>query len=420
MGATAKIRVRKPVRADGTSQVRLQVVLDREIVFINLNIAWPAALVDEEAGRCLTKRPKAEQAPGYAEALAIAEKIYGAEWQKRGDDFTLLLGKALGRANDIFIAARLDESRAGGTKLTKDQFLREYRTTGSPADFLAFMANRIEERYRRGTIKHGTYLNHRSTLNSLTEFRKPIPFSSLTHNFCDEYEGWLRRRKTVDINTRWSRHRDIKAYLAEARRERIIFSDPYVHFRVRTGESHWKPMTLDELARLETYYKQCAPHSPHRRVLQKFLFSCNSSLRLSDLIAIGQAKLTDRLLRIRTHKGQDKHGKELLLPLTRKALRYLNDSQTENQTDGFFNYAPEWENRLLKGIAAALGIQTKLHHHIGRETFATNFIRHGGNVAVLQKLMGHSKLNMTMKYVHVDEEMKQKEIDRMDALDGEE
>ncbi|HEX8330131.1 MAG TPA: hypothetical protein VF629_21525 [Hymenobacter sp.] len=38
-------------------------------------------------------------------------------------------------------------------------------------------------------------------------------------------------------------------------------------------------------------------------------------------------------------------------------------------------------------------------------------------MAVLQKLMGHSKLSTTMKYVHVDESMKQAEIDRMDALD---
>jgi site-specific recombinase XerD len=70
-------------------------------------------------------------------------------------------------------------------------------------------------------------------------------------------------------------------------------------------------------------------------------------------------------------------------------------------------------------MALLLGIETNLHHHIGRETFATNFIRLGGSLAVLQKLMGHSKISMTMKYVHVDEDMKQKEIDRMDALDEE-
>ncbi|WP_345059165.1 tyrosine-type recombinase/integrase [Hymenobacter glaciei] len=102
-----------------------------------------------------------------------------------------------------------------------------------------------------------------------------------------------------------------------------------------------------------------------------------------------------------------------------KALRYLRESQEENGIDGFFNYADQYANRQLHEIAAVLGIQTHLHHHVGRETFATNFIRHGGNTLVLQKLIGHSKVSTTLKCVHVDEETKQKAIDRMDALDGE-
>lgn len=106
------------------------------------------------------------------------------------------------------------------------------------------------------------------------------------------------------------------------------------------------------------------------------------------------------------------------LPITRKALGYLEDSRRENERDGFFLYTDQYTNRELQRIAKQLGIQTKLHHHIGRETFATNFICHGGKVEVLQNLMGHKKLSMTMKYVHVDEAMKQAEIDRLDELDG--
>lgn len=417
MGASAKIRLRDKPRADGTTQLRLQVTLDREIVPIALGIAWPALLVDPETGQCRTKLPKSEQPAGYADALATAQKIYGADWKQRGEDFTLLVGNALARANEIFIEARLEEVQSGTYRLSKEDFLREYRTTGSKADFLVFMETQIEERYRLGTIKRNTWKNHRSTLNSLREFRRKLAFNSLTYRFADEYEAWLKRKKKGDVNTRWGRHKDVKTYLSEARKAKIKFEDPYKHFKVQTAESSWKPMTLDELAKMEAYYQMCAPRSAHRRILQKFLFSCTSSLRLGDLLAIGQAKLTDRQLRIKTHKGQEKSGKELLLPLTRKALRYLQEAQAENETDGFYNYTDQYENRQLKQIASVLGIATNLHHHVGRETFATNFIQLGGSLPVLQKLMGHSKISMTMKYVHVDEEMKQAEIDRLDALD---
>ena len=414
MGATAKIRVRPPARADGTTQVRMQVVLDREIISITLGITWPAELVDEEAGACLTKRPKAEQSPGYTAAVAAARKVFGAEWEKRAADYSLIIGQALGRANKVFVDARLHH-----TPLDKAKFLLEYETGGSKSDLLTFMDAHINARYEQGEISKTTWKNHRSTFNKLAEFRKKIPFNTLTHRFAEEFDGWLKRKGYGDANTRWSRHRDVKTYLALAKREKLKFEDPYAHFRNSQVESKWKALLPEEFDKLEAYYKLCAPCHPHRRILQKFLFSCTSSLRLGDLNAIGQAKLTDRTMHIKTHKGRDIYGKTLLLPLTRKALRYLREAQEENDTEGFFNYSDQYTNRQLQEMASVLGIQTHIHYHVGRETFATNFIRYGGNVAVLQKLMGHSKLSTTMKYVHVDDAMKQAEIDRMDALDGE-
>lgn len=44
-------------------------------------------------------------------------------------------------------------------------------------------------------------------------------------------------------------------------------------------------------------------------------------------------------------------------------------------------------------------------------------IRRGGQVEVLQELMGHKKLRMSMKYVPVVEEMKQARIARLDQLE---
>ena len=52
-----------------------------------------------------------------------------------------------------------------------------------------------------------------------------------------------------------------------------------------------------------------------------------------------------------------------------------------------YDYTDQYSNRLLQRIGCVLGLTTHLHHHVGRETFATNFIRAGGKVEVLQKLM---------------------------------
>ena len=39
--------------------------------------------------------------------------------------------------------------------------------------------------------------------------------------------------------------------------------------------------------------------------------------------------------------------------------------------------------------------------HILRHTFASHFIMNGGNILVLQKILGHSSLNITMRYSHL-------------------
>lgn len=39
--------------------------------------------------------------------------------------------------------------------------------------------------------------------------------------------------------------------------------------------------------------------------------------------------------------------------------------------------------------------------HVLRHTFASHFIANGGNILVLQKILGHSSLTMTMRYAHL-------------------
>jgi site-specific recombinase XerD len=39
--------------------------------------------------------------------------------------------------------------------------------------------------------------------------------------------------------------------------------------------------------------------------------------------------------------------------------------------------------------------------HVLRHTFASHFIMNGGNILVLQKILGHANLTMTMRYAHL-------------------
>jgi len=58
--------------------------------------------------------------------------------------------------------------------------------------------------------------------------------------------------------------------------------------------------------------------------------------------------------------------------------------------------------QIVERLAKKVGIQgVRCSPHTLRHTFATNFIRNGGDVFTLQRLLGHSDIQTCMIYVHM-------------------
>jgi hypothetical protein len=95
----------------------------------------------------------------------------------------------------------------------------------------------------------------------LQAFRAQIPFYSLGPDFADDFHTYLLKH-VASVNTRWGRHKDVKTYLAWAKKERIKFEHPYQDFKNQSAPGKWRPLPPDELRRLEAYYVLCAPGTP--------------------------------------------------------------------------------------------------------------------------------------------------------------
>jgi integrase len=67
------------------------------------------------------------------------------------------------------------------------------------------------------------------------------------------------------------------------------------------------------------------------------------------------------------------------------------------------------ERNLLPALEYA-GIR-KVTFHIFRHTFASQFMMNGGNLYDLQKLLGHTKSEMTQKYAHLSPQHLRKAVD---------
>jgi integrase len=58
-------------------------------------------------------------------------------------------------------------------------------------------------------------------------------------------------------------------------------------------------------------------------------------------------------------------------------------------------------NQCLKALGMAAGITTKMHSHLARHTFATWMLRNGVKVENLARMLGHTKLDQTLRYAKV-------------------
>lgn len=105
--------------------------------------------------------------------------------------------------------------------------------------------------------------------------------------------------------------------------------------------------------------------------------------------------------------------KEVVVPLTQKALSLIDKKKPGPL---FRVYSNQKANVRLKEIAEVCNIHKNLSTHVARHTFATQFLERGGKLEVLKELLGHSKIDTTMIYVHVTIEQKRNQIQLMNTL----
>ena len=58
-------------------------------------------------------------------------------------------------------------------------------------------------------------------------------------------------------------------------------------------------------------------------------------------------------------------------------------------------------NRMLKAIGAMAEIETKLHSHLARHSFATYMLRKGTRIEHVGKMLGQSNIKTTQRYAKV-------------------
>ncbi len=131
------------------------------------------------------------------------------------------------------------------------------------------------------------------------------------------------------------------------------------------------------------------------------LFLYASGCRISEALSVERRDIVDGWLKIRFAKGE----KERVVPLAPIALEALEaylHAQGMSSRSLWLNYKGEVLSRIsaYKIVMKYLGVSP----HVLRHSFASSLIIGGADLRVVQELLGHSSLETTQIYTHIQKQ----------------
>lgn len=375
MPLTIKLTYNKArIKPSGETRVYLRITLNRQTKPLKLDFYWPAQKINLAKGILL---PRTTDDPDVENRnLQIKNKI---------NDIT-----------EVEIQYSLKRRILTIDMLLKDLGFFKLRMT-----LEKWMKFKVNERFNTGEIQKGTMKNHCSTIDAISQFQAGVHIDEINKAWLTKYYAWHRKRGNGH-NLTWNRIKDVKSYLALAEKEAMLVIDSdfrnYANTPSRTETTF---LNMRELNLMFDLSNQVSLSQTQQNVLNAFLFQCTTSLRISDVYrANSEWNIEPDCLRFIPKKGARRRLKRLVVPIMPAAKPFI-----ENLKGKFFNLPSEVEyNRTLKEIAAMAGIYKSISSHVGRHTFGHIFCKYIGNMKALQLIMGHSSINTTNRYAHLENE----------------
>ncbi len=262
-------------------------------------------------------------------------------------------------------------------------------------DFLKFYKERAEK------SGHPVYLNVIPILQRFTGGK--LLFSDLNSIWLERLKAHLLTVEKISQNTAGHYLRSVKTVI------RAVWRLGYVE-QDFTGKVSGIKETAVETNFLQVEQLKALNRAAcsNEMVKQAFFFGCFTGLRISDIEALTWEKvsLVDGVPYIRFQ--QIKTGQYENYPLTADAVKVLQavrEIHAEYAPDGsdkvFILPSRPRLGQVLHVWGLSAGLPFRLHFHVSRHTFATMAITAGVDHYTVSKLLGHTDIGTTQRYIRL-------------------
>lgn len=384
MRASVACRIRKDKQTEsGEAAVYLQILLNSKRLTIPLGVSWPVNKFDNQAG-VFKERFKSDQ---------------------EANDYNMLVNKEKAKVNDILMYYRHSD-----VEITLDKFKTDYKGYDTRHDFITWFQKEIAYRFQIKNISVNTKKSDLTVFKTLQDFRHSISFSELNQNLLEEFEGYCRS-KGLALNSVYRYTKRARSYMLRASLKGYKIDIKSIkNYELLNPTSKLIYLKEIEIVKLEKYFDSSLIPEHQKRVLRYFLFSCYTGLRISDVVNLTWKNVAEDILTFQMKKGSTKQVKTVEIPLIEKAFNLI----ITRKGNLFDVISDQKSNKHLKEIMVCCGIRKHVTNHTARHTFATQFLRRGGHLEVLQKLLGHDNIQSTMVYIHVDTDRLRSQMELME------
>ena len=159
---------------------------------------------------------------------------------------------------------------------------------------------------------------------------------------------------------------------------------------------------------LQVLLKASPKSHREQRIVLLVALLIDTGLRIAEALTLRQQDIDFDNLLLHVRKG--KGGKDRLVPISQELLRRMYRGGIVAKTDGFLFASRRGTPLLYRNarrdfalLCKRLGVSgPRISFHPLRHTMATEYLKSGGDVFSLQRILGHSTLSMTQRYVHMN------------------
>lgn len=298
-----------------------------------------------------------------------------------------------------------------GREINSEEIRKEvWKIVESNSDSPTFL-NWIAEQIPLLKIKDGTKKHYVTLQSRLDEYGKMQRWQDITIENIVMFDAWLHAlRPSSDGAVAFGRlgeglsdaaiynyHKCLKALLRRADMFGKIDRNPYERLRGqfnRGDKENVEYLTEDEMQTIMRL--ELSEGSLLAKCRDLFVFQMWTGLSYSDAQAfdiISYKQVDGKWLNVGERiKTGVPYVSQLLPPVVDVLKKY--DWQTPKIENHVYN-------RMLKAIGAMAGIETKLHSHLARHSFATYMLSNGTRIEHVGKMLGQTNVKTTQRYAKV-------------------